>query len=80
MGEWVNGVRLFGENEDDSMDQTQNGKRQRSRRTTGGIALGAGIGMIIGAAFGQVAAGMVFGAALGSAGAFAAMLGHNFTS
>lgn len=36
-----------------------------------GVILGAGIGMIAGAALGNIAVGMVVGAALGAIGAFA---------
>lgn len=41
-------------------------KVQAHRAPTSAIALGAGIGMIFGAAFDNAAVGMVLGAALGS--------------
>ena len=40
-----------------------------------GIAVGAGIGMVFGAAFGAVAIGLVAGAGLGLAGAFSVTSG-----
>lgn len=46
------------------------GTRKGSGGRPKGVTLGAGIGMIFGAAFGMAATGLVLGAAAGLAGAF----------
>lgn len=46
------------------MEETANGKQSNSR-TGIGIAVGGGIGMVLGVAAGNVGAGLVLGAAIG---------------
>lgn len=51
------------------------GSGSRASRRGKSVALGAGIGMIFGAAFGAPGPGLVLGAALGVAGAFVSKRG-----